>query len=271
MVSPFCCDQRKGNSCRASSYNGNLFLFLSWCKGLRKSFFKTSSWIHSTLWMTTQDKLVNAAFLTADTRSDFFYISCKCLAAPIRICEQRSCKHHHIAVSIPDCFLCNIRIPQFSDCNNRHIYSGIGFDIISAEKFLRDSGHIKEAASRHSLRRMRQPPVVIAAQIHIKQIHSCTDQLCHIMQSILDRSSIFKPLQTADFIHPILIGLIQCQRQVDPVHDREGISRSLSNLTDDIQPKHFIIFITSHLSSVECRICHLFQQISFMPMQIDTV
>ena len=270
-MSAFCRDQCKCNSCRPASHNSNVFLFLSRCKGFRKTFLESGSRIDCTLRMPSQNKLINAAFLTADTRPDLLHIAGKRLVAPVRICKQWSGKHHHVAVTIPDCFLCNIRISQFSDCNNRHICSGIGFNIISAEKFLRDSGHIKEAASRHSLRRMRQPPVIIAAQIHIKQIHSCTDQLCHIMQSILDRSSIFKPLQTADFIHPILIGLIQCQRQVDPVHDREGISRSLSNLTDDIQPKHFIIFITSHLSSVECRICHLFQQISFMPMQIDTV
>ena len=270
-MSAFCRDQCKCNSCRPASHNSNVFLFLSRCKGFRKTFLESGSRIDCTLRMPSQNKLINAAFLTADTRPDLLHIAGKRLVAPVRICKQWSGKHHHVAVTIPNRFFCDIRIPQFSDCNNRNVHSSIRFDTISAEEFFCDLGHIKETSRRHSLRWMRQPPVVIAAQIHIKQIHSCTDQFRHIMQGILDRSSIFKPLQTADFIHPILIGLIQCQRQVDPVHDREGISRSLSNLTDDIQPKHFIIFIMSHLSSVECRICHLFQQISFMPMQIDTV
>ena len=210
-MSAFCRDQCKCNSCRPASHNSNVFLFLSRCKGFRKTFLESGSRIDCTLRMPSQNKLINAAFLTADTRPDLLHIAGKRLVAPVRICKQWSGKHHHVAVTIPNRFFCDIRIPQFSDCNNRHIYSGIGFDIISTEKFLRNSGHIKEAASRHSLRRMRQPPVIIAAQIYIKYIHSRTHQFRHIMQSIFDRSSISEFFQTAHFIHTFLISLIQRQ------------------------------------------------------------
>ena len=81
-------------------------------------------------------------------------------------------------------------------------------DAPGGEVFLGHLGHVQEATGGHTGRGMGQPPVVIAAQVHIEHIDAGLHQVLHIVQGIGDGAAVLEALQALDGIHAVAVGLV---------------------------------------------------------------
>ncbi len=118
---------------------------------------------------------------------------------------------------------------------------------------------------------MRQPPVVIAAKVHVKHIDARLDEVFHIVQRIGNGAAVLEVPEALDLLHALAVGLVQGKREVDAVHDGEVGSHALADLLDEVDAEALPVGVLAGLAAVEGGGGHLVEQISLMAVQIHAV
>ena len=142
--------------------------------------------------------------------------------------------------------------------------------MILVEVILDGFGDVQETARRHGSGRVREPPVVVAAQIHVKQIHPRRHEIFHIVERHLDRPAVLVFFKVGH-IHRVAIGFIQRQRQIDAVHDWIGVPDPAADLPHHIEAERLPIRKMAHFPPIEGGIGQLFEQIPLVPVEIAAV
>ena len=117
---------------------------------------------------------------------------------------------------------------------------------------------------------MGQPPVVIAAEVHVEQIDARLDQIFHVFECVRDGAAVFEFLQVRR-IHTVSIGLVEREGEVDTVHDRVVRADAAANFLDHIDAKGLPVAVAPQPAAVEGRIRQLLNEVPFMPMQVHAV
>ena len=209
--------------------------------------------------MAALHELVDAAFLTADAGTDFADLAGVGLVAPVGIGQYRTTQHDHVALLVPQCLLCQIGITQLAHSHNGDFHAHVGLDVVFSKVVLCGLRHIQETACGHPCGGMGKPPVVVAAQIHVEHIHTGFHQVLHVLQSLLHGTSVLKALQAGYRVHPVTVGFLQRQRQVNAVHNGVVRAGALTDLFDEVNAEALPVGVLAELAVIEGRAGQLIQ------------
>ncbi|MPM91645.1 hypothetical protein SDC9_138776 [bioreactor metagenome] len=199
------CKQHAGGP---GAHHRDLLLCFRGRDGLRHDILEAGAGIDRTLRVPTVHKLVDAAFLAADAGTDFTNLARICLVRPFRIGQQRATEHDQVAHFIAQRLLRKVGVAKFADGDDGHGEARVADDLERLEAFLDQPTHVEEAASRHSGRGMREPPVIIAAEVNVKQVHTGLDQIDHVVERLFHGASVFK-FPKRFFLHALFaVGLV---------------------------------------------------------------
>ena len=142
---------------------------------------------------------------------------------------------------------------------------------LPGEVLLHDAGHGQEAARRHTGRRMGQPPVVVAADIHVEEVHARLHQILHVVQGLGHAAAVLELLQGGHLVHPVAVGLVEGQGQVDAVHDGVVGTNTAADLLHHVQTEALPVGVLAQLAAVEGPVGHLLQQIALVAVEVHAV
>lgn len=112
-----------------------------------------------------------------------------------------------VALAGPQCGLGQIGVSELAHPDDRHFHPRVGEDMVLPEVILDGFGDVQETARRHGAGRVGEPPVVVAAQIHVKQIHPRRHEVFHIVERHLDCPAVLELFEIGH-LHGIAIGFI---------------------------------------------------------------
>jgi len=118
---------------------------------------------------------------------------------------------------------------------------------------------------------MRQPPVVITAEIDIEHINSRPNERRHVIKRLLGRSFVFKFAQGFNRVHSCAVSLVKRQGKINTVHDGIRFADASAYFFDYLNSESLPVGKSAERSSVESCIGHLLQKISFMAVQVNAV
>jgi len=109
-----------------------------------------------------------------------------------------------------------------------------------------------------------------SSEIHIEHIDAGFDQVDHVTRVWATVRSFLNFFNEATS-HALAVGLVQRQGKIDAVHDGVIGTDALANLFDHVKAKILPVGKSAQFTVVEGRVGHLFEQIAFVPMEINTV
>ncbi len=118
---------------------------------------------------------------------------------------------------------------------------------------------------------MGEPPVVIAAQVNVENIHAGFDKVFHVFQGLADGSALREVFQALYGVHPFTVGLVQRAGQINAVHDGEVTAGTPAQLFDDFNAEALPVRVLAQLAAVEGGVGHLIQQIALVTVEIHAV
>jgi len=118
---------------------------------------------------------------------------------------------------------------------------------------------------------MRQPPVVIAAEVHVEQIDAGLDEVLHIIEGVRDRAAVLEVFKRLDGLHAVAVGLVEREAEVDAVHDGIAGAGAAADLGDEVDAEALPVGVLAHLAAVEGRARELVEQITLVAVQIHAV
>jgi len=131
-------------------------------------------------------KLMEACLLITYAGDYLFISSGVNFVSPFRISQERAAKHYHITLPLLQCSLGYIGESEFAHSCYWNFNSSIGFNFILPEKLLHKFRNFNITRRGHRLGWMREPVVVVAAEIHINNVNSCSDEILKIIQCHLN-------------------------------------------------------------------------------------
>ena len=221
--------------------------------------------------MSAFDELVDARLLTSDTGSDLLNLTGIRFSRPHRIGEQRTPEHDHVAHLISDRLLRKVGVTELAHGDDGNGKPFVRYDAILGEVILDELGNFQENTGLHRCRRMWEPPVVVASEIDIEHVDAGLNEILHIVKRLFNRSLIAEFLERLYCLHTFAVRRVERQRQVDPVHDGVIRSRPFAYLSHDIESECLPIGVSTPFSAIERRVAHLFQEVSFVAVEIHTV
>ena len=270
-MAPLCGGDGEVQARAACADNGDALAHLGRGGNGRQQLLEAGAGIHGALGMAALDKLVDAALLAADAGTDVLHLTGVGLVAPVGIGQHRTAQHDHVALAVPQGLLGQVGIAQLAHGHNGDLHAHVGLDAPGGEVFLGHLGHVQEATGGHTGRGMGQPPVVIAAQVHIEHIDAGLHQVLHIVQGIGDGAAVLEALQALDGVHAVAVGLVQGQGQVDAVHNGIIGAHLPADGLDHVHAEALPVGILADLAVVEGGGGQLIQQIALVAVQIHAV
>ena len=227
--------------------------------------------VHGALGMSALHELVDAGLLTADAGTDVLHLAGIGFLTPVGIGQHGPSQHDHVALAVPQRLFRDIGIAQLAHGHDGHLHPGVGLDAAGGEILLGHLGHIQEAAGGHASRRMGQPPVIVAAQIHVEDVHADPHQILHVVQGIGDGTAVPEVFQALDGVHALAVRLRQRKAQVDAVHD--GVIRPylFADGLDKLHAEALPVGVLAQLAAVEGGAGQLIQQIALVAVEVHAV
>ena len=118
---------------------------------------------------------------------------------------------------------------------------------------------------------MREPPVVIAADVHVKEVNAHLDEVFHVLQRLRDGAAAVELLEGFDLVHALAICLVECKGEVNAVHDGVVWADAVADFLHHIEAEALPVGVFGELSVIESGICHLLQQIALVTVEVDAV
>ena len=255
----------------ACAHHGDLLDLLGLGGNGGQHILEAGAGVDGALGMAAFHELVDAGLLTADAGADLLHLTGVGLVAPVGIGQHGTTQHNHIGLAVTQRLLGDVGIAQLADGHDRHFHAHVGLDAAGGEILLGHLADIQEAAGGHTCGRMRQPPVIIAAQIHVEHIDTGLHQILHVVQGIGDGAAVLEVLQGLDGVHALTVGLLQRQTQVDTIHNGIIGADALADGLDQLNAEALPIGVLADLAAVESGAGQLIQQIALVAMQIHAV
>ena len=227
--------------------------------------------VDGALGMAALDELVDAALLTADARADVLDLAGIGLVAPVGISQHGTAEHDHVALAVAQRLFGEVGIAELADGDDGDLHADVGLHAARGKVFLGDLGDIEEAAGGHTGGRVRQPPVIVAAEVNVEHIDARLDEILHVIQRIGNGTAVLEVLEALDLLHALAVGLVQGEGEVDTVHDGEVGANALADLLDKVDAEALPVGILAGLAAVERGGGQLVEQITLVAVQIHAV
>ena len=221
--------------------------------------------------MAALHELVDAGFLIADAGHYLGHPAAERLCRPLRVGQQRPGQHDHVARRVAQRLLAQVGIAELAHRHNRDLQARVRLHAAPFEELAGRSRYLQEAARRHERRRMREPPVVVTAQIDVESVHAGRDQIGHELQGHPDRALAAEPSQRPDRPQAIAVGLLQSGGELDPVHDRVVRPGARADLPHHVQAEPLPAGVAAELAPVESRIGELVEEVALVAVKVDAV
>ena len=270
-VAAMCGGDGKVQTGAACAHNGDLLDLLGPGGDGGQHILKAGAGIDGALGMAALHELVDAGLLTADAGTDLLHLTGVGLVAPVGIGQHGTAQHDHVCLAVTQRLLGDVGIAQFTDGHDRHFHAHVGLDAAGGKILLGHLADVQEAACGHACGRMRQPPVIIAAQVNVEHIDAGFHQILHVVQGIGDGAAVLEVLQGLDGVHALAVGLLQRQAQVDTVHDGIIGAYALADGLDQLNAEALPVGVLADLAAVEGGAGQLIQQIALVAVQVHTV
>jgi len=108
--------------------------------------------------------------LAADAGSDVVDVSPVGFVRPFFVGQQRAAEHHHVGGAVPQHLFGGVGVVQFSDFHNGDGHPRVGEYAVAGEGLFNVAGDGGEAGGWHGVRHVGEPPVVVAAQVHVEHV-----------------------------------------------------------------------------------------------------
>ena len=118
---------------------------------------------------------------------------------------------------------------------------------------------------------MREPPVVVAAEIHVEHIDARLDKIFHIVERFINGAAVFEAFKRGNGVHALAVGLFESAAQIDAVHDREPWAGAFAHFLDDVDAEELPVGIFAELAVVERGVGELIDEIAFVTVQVHAV
>ena len=240
-------------------------------RDLRHGVLEGAAGVDCALRVAALHELVHAALLAADTWPNLVDAARIGLVGPLGIGQQGPSQHHHVAGALAQGALGHVGVAQLADRDDGHGKPGVGLDAVPGKAPLHGLGHGHEAARRHARGRVGHPPVVVAAQIDVEEVHAGRHELLHVAERLLDRAPAAHTAQVGAVEHLLAIGLLQGEGEVDAVHDREVGPHAAADLAHRVQAKAAPVGVAAQPAVVEGGVGHLLEEIALVSVEVDAV
>ena len=209
--------------------------------------------------------------MVADARDDVGDPAGTGLARPVRVREQRAGEEDRVAHPFAQGGLGDVGIAELAHGCHRHRrtvprqYAG-GSEIV-----LHAAGDPKEGAGRHRSGRMREPPSLVRAKVHVEHVHAGTDKCANIVKRPRDRAFGTEPAQRRLPLDPVAVDRTQGERQVDAVEDRKTVATAPPDLGDQVKAEGLPVRIAPEAAAVEGGIGELLEEVALVAVQMHPV
>ncbi len=194
-------------------------------------------------------KFVYAAFLAADTGSDVVDVAPVGFVGPFFVGQQGTAEHHHVGGAVPQYLFGGVGVVQFTDFHNGDGQSSVGEYAVASECFFDVAGDGGEAGWWHGVGHVGEPPVVVAAQVHIKHVDAGLHQVLHVVEGLFYGAAV-DVLFHVRLEHGLPVCFVEGMGEVDAVHDGVLGANPAPNFLDEIQPEALWIAVAAEFAAV---------------------
>ena len=211
-VSPPGRRERADHARRSGAHHGHTLGSLCGSGAFWHEVLEAAARVHGALRVAALHELVEAALLAAYARADVRDAPGEGLVGPLRVCEQRSAEHDHVAAALAQRALGHVWVAELANGHDGDGKAGVGAHAVCRKALAHGSRHRHEAARRHARGRVWHPPVVITAQVNVEDVHAGRHELLHIGERLLDGAPSSHASEVGGAERLLVVGLLEGKR-----------------------------------------------------------